>query len=72
MVKYLNNRGNSPITHFQIEDESIIVWFNGGKSYSYSYDGAGIHHVEQMKVLAHNGGGLSAYITQNVRFKYDK
>jgi len=71
MERYLNRRGNSPITHYQIEDERIIVWFKGGKSYSYSYSKAGRNHVEKMKILARNGSGLSAYITQNVRFDYD-
>jgi len=71
MERYSNRRGNSPITHFQIEDERIIVWFKGGKSYSYSYHKAGRSHVEQMKVLARSGSGLSAYITQNVKFAYD-
>lgn len=71
MEKYSNRRGNSPITHFQIESEKIIVWFQGGKSYSYSYRKAGRNHVEQMKVLAKSGSGLSAYITQNVKFAYD-
>lgn len=71
MERYLNKRGNSPITHFQIEDERIIVWFKGGKSYSYSHRKAGRNHVERMKILARSGSGLSAYITQNVRFNYD-
>lgn len=70
MERYLNRRENSPITHFQIEDERIIVWFKRGKSYSYSYGKAGKSHVEQMKILARSGSGLSAYITQNVRFQY--
>lgn len=71
MERYSNRRGNSPITHFQIEDERIDVWFQGGKSNSDSYRKAGRSHVEQMKVLATSGSGLSAYITQNVRFDYD-
>lgn len=71
MERYSNRRGNSPVTHFQIEDERIIVWFSGGKSYSYSYRKAGRTHIEQMKILAKSGSGLSAYITQNVRFDYD-
>lgn len=71
MEKYANNRGNSPVTHFQIEDERITVWFKVGKSYSYSYRKAGKSHVEQMKLLARSGSGLSAYITRNVRFDYD-
>jgi len=73
MEEYLNNSGNSPITHYQIEKLSIIVWFKGGKSYSYSCNGeAGEYNVEKMKELAISGTGLSAYITHNVRFDYDK
>jgi hypothetical protein len=72
MVRYLNKNGNSPITHFQIEAERIIVWFKLGKSYSYSYNKAGQHHVEQMKLLAQKGVRLSAYISYNVKFLYDK
>lgn len=43
----------------------------GGKPYSYSYNRAGRENVEEMKRLANNGAGLSAYITRNVRFLYD-
>lgn len=49
----------------------ITVWFKGGKPYSYSYNRAGGENVEEMKRLANNGAGLSAYITRNVRFLYD-
>ncbi len=70
MEKYANRSGNSPITNFQINDESIIVWF-GRKSYSYSYSKAGSLHVETMKRLAKSGSGLSAYITRNVKYLYD-
>jgi hypothetical protein len=72
MERYSNRRDNSSITHFQIEDERIIVWFKGGKSYSYSYRKANRTHVEQMKILTKSDSGLSAYIMQNVRFDYDK
>jgi len=72
MENYLNNSGNSPITHYKIGNDYVIVRFNGGKDYSYSYLGkAGKSNVETMKILAVNGSGLSAYITKNVRFLYD-
>jgi hypothetical protein len=71
MERYLNTRGNSPVTHFQIEDKRIIIWFKGGKSYTYSYSKAGNEHVEKMKELALNGSGLSAYITHYVKYLYD-
>lgn len=71
MESYLNQSGNSPIIGYKIENDRIVIWFIGGKSYSYSYRKAGRNHVETMKSLARNGSGLSAYITRNVRFDYD-
>jgi hypothetical protein len=73
MEEYLNNSGNSPIEYYEIKTQSIIIWFKGGKSYSYSYEGgAGKNNVEIMKELAVSRSGLSVYITKNVRFDYDK
>lgn len=71
MESYANRSGNSPIIGFEIENDRIIVWFKGGKSYSYSYRKAGKNHVETMKSLARSGSGLSAYITRNVKYNYD-
>jgi hypothetical protein len=70
MERYLNRSGNSPITYYQIEEDRIIIWF-ASKSYSYSYHKAGRIHVENMKELARNGSGLSAYVTKNVKYLYD-
>ena len=68
MEKYLNKRGISPITHFQIEDVRIIVWFEKRiEPYYYSYKKAGAYHVEQMKILAREGSGLCKYITIHVK-----
>lgn len=72
MERYLNKSGNSPITYYQIEETSIIVWFKGAsRSYTYSFRKAGGYHVENMKLLAVSGYGLSAYITKNVKYLYD-
>lgn len=71
MEQYANISGNSPITYYQIENDKIVIWFKGGRSYSYSYQKAGRKHVDTMKSLALSGSGLSAYITRNVRFDYD-
>lgn len=71
MERYKNLSGNSPITHYQIEDDRIIVLFDTGKSYSYSYRRASRYNVERMKVLAKQGKGLCAYITRHVRNLYD-
>ena len=71
MEYYANMRGNSPVIGYEIESNKIIVWFKGGRPYSYSYHKAGASNVEMMKRLARNGSGLSAFITRNVRFLYD-
>lgn len=71
MARYANRSGNSPITHYQINSDSITVWFKGNRSYTYSYRGAGAANVETMKKIAISGSGLSAYITRNVRNDYD-
>jgi hypothetical protein len=71
MSIYANLRGNSQVISYEIEPTRIIVWFRGSRPYSYSYNKAGIANVEEMKRLARNGAGLSAYITHNVRFLYD-
>ena len=71
MNPYANLNGNSPIIGYEIKPTCITVWFEGDKAYSYSYNKAGRINVEEMKRLARNGAGLSAYITHNVRFLYD-
>lgn len=72
MERYQNLSGNSSITYFEINDTSITIWFKGAtKTYTYSYSKAGRLHVEQMKELAFNGSGLSAYITRHVKKLYD-
>jgi len=70
--RYSNRRGNSPVVSYEIEPSRITVWFDGGKRpYSYSYTSAGSRNVEVMKELARDGAGLSAFITQNVRYNYE-
>lgn len=72
MQPYLNLRGNSPIVSYEIEATRIRVMFKGRRVYSYSYASAGAGNIEQMKHLARSGAGLSAYITRNVRFAYER
>jgi len=71
MERYSNRSGNSPITYYEAGSNFITVWFEKGKAYRYSYAKAGSYHVEQMKILAVAGSGLCAYITHNVKYKYD-
>ena len=72
MQPYLNLSGNSAVVSYEIEPTRIRVMFKGGRVYSYSYTSAGADKVERMKSLARSGAGLSAFITRNARYDYEK
>lgn len=72
MQTYANLSGNSPVVAYEIEPTRIRVMFKGGRVYSYSYESAGAGNIEHMKQLARSGSGLSAFITRNVRYAYEK
>lgn len=67
MQMYANLSGQSNISHFQIEDDNVVVVFKGRSkdgcnTYKYSYMSAGRGNVEQMKSLALSGRGLNSFI----------
>jgi hypothetical protein len=69
---YSNFSGTSGVTAYQIEHEGMLVEFNREKIYRYTYASAGKEAVEKMKLLAQQGQGLSPYISQNVKEKYEE
>lgn len=72
MQDYADTDHDSGVSHFEIGESSITVWFKSGrKSYCYSYRKAGSHHVERMKQLAQSGDGLNEYINDHVKKLYD-
>ena len=72
MEKYRNLSGESGVVAYQEGKDFIKVKFMGSEQvYTYSYDSAGIRHVEKMKVLARKGEGLSTYISRYVKDKYE-
>jgi len=72
MKKYRNLSGNSGVAAYETGPGWIKVSFNSGTPYTYSYNKAGKHHVEQMISLAQNGRGLATYINRYVKDLYDK
>ena len=73
MQRYADVNNDSGVIGYEISATSITVWFDGAaRPYTYSYAVAGQHHVERMKQLARSGDGLNAYISYNVKFKYDR
>lgn len=71
MQKYADTDRDSGVDSFEIGASSIIVKFKGtARTYTYSYQSAGQHHVDAMKRLALSGDGLNAYINNHVKYKY--
>ena len=70
MTRYLNLGGNSNIASYSFGATSITVQFRTGRPYTYSYESAGQHNVEHMKILADSGRGLNSFIMRNVKYQY--
>lgn len=66
-----NNSGDSGVEFYEIENTALIVQFVKGGKYRYTYESAGKEHIEEMKRLAIKGKGLSTYITQHVKDRYE-
>jgi hypothetical protein len=58
------------ITSYKILEKGIILEFQYKDLYLYNYEKPGKKHVEQMKILAESGKGLTTYVNQNVRENY--
>jgi hypothetical protein len=69
---YLNLSGNSGVAAYEIEPQGIRVEFIDGPVYLYTYDSAGEENIENMKMLAENGLGLSTFIAQVVKSSYER
>ena len=71
MLQYKNMGGDSSVIAYDIYDDSIIVQFNTGVKYLYTYQSAGIEHIEKMKLFAEQGQGLNSYIRLYATDKYE-
>lgn len=72
MPRYKNLEGNSGVSAYQIGSDSIAVAFGPDDIYLYTYASAGKKMIEKMKKLAIAGKGLSTYISQKVKDKFEK
>ncbi|MGV3461187.1 MAG: hypothetical protein ACO1N9_12115 [Flavobacterium sp.] len=71
MKAYANIKGDSGVTAYEIKPDAILVEFGHDTLYKYSYKSAGKAVVDKMKLLAAKGRGLSTYISQKVKDKYE-
>ena len=73
MEIYKNKSGDAGVKTFETGPDFIKVRFrDSSKIYKYSYTSPGKEHVEHMKILARQGAGLTTYISQNVKSKFEK
>lgn len=70
MRPYKNLRGNSGVEAFEIEADAIVIRFHGGATYRYTHAATGRDEVEEMKMRALAGRGLSTFISQRVGKRY--
>jgi hypothetical protein len=71
MKRYGNASGNSGVVAYEIGADWIKIKFRSDDVYIYSYSGAGIKNIEEMKKLALEGKGLATYINKYVSELYD-
>ncbi|HEY0029256.1 MAG TPA: hypothetical protein VGC65_00745 [Bacteroidia bacterium] len=72
MNLYKKTNSDSGVYAYEIKPEAIVVQFNDGKTYLYTYQSAGRKYIEEMKRLAETGKGLTTFINKNVKKKYEK
>jgi hypothetical protein len=71
MKRYANKDKTSPITHFAIESDRIVIWYTEiPEPYIYTQSKIGKLHLQELINRAISGRGLSTYINQNVKEKF--
>ena len=72
MQRYRNLDGSSGVVAYATGPDFVRIRFrNQDKVYTYSHDSAGQEHVENLKLLAAAGRGLSTYISRHVHDLYE-
>jgi hypothetical protein len=72
MPRYKNLSGESGVLAYEIGDRSITVRFTGGDRYLYTDGSAGAENIAEMQRLATLGTGLSTFISQVIRDRYER
>lgn len=72
MHPYKNSSRDTGVVAYEAGDNGIAVKFRDGSVYLYTIKSAGKTAVEKMKSLAEKGKGLTTYINQYVKDRYEK
>lgn len=71
MIKYKNLSGKSGVSEYLIGDDFIKIKFITDDIYVYTYASARRKTIDNMKSFAQKGKGLSTYISQIVKEKFE-
>jgi len=72
MQPYKNHNRDTGVVAYETGDNGIAVKFRDGSVYLYTIESAGPTAIKKMKSLAKKGEGLTTYINQHVRERYEK
>ena len=72
MPRYRNLSGDSGVVAYETTSDSITLTFINGERYLYGAQRPGRAEVDQMKMLATLGRGLSTFVSQHVRDRYER
>ena len=72
MQQYKNSNRNTGVVAYEPCEDGIAVEFRDGSIYLYTIKSAGVAVINKMKALAKKGEGLTTYINQHVKDKYEK
>jgi hypothetical protein len=72
MQRYKNLSGESGVVAYEIGKRSITVRFTNGDRYIYTDQSAGADNIAEMQRLATLGTGLSTFISQVIRDRYER
>ncbi len=70
MTRYKSANLDTGVIAFETDDDEIKVKFRDGSVYLYTAKSAGAVAIAEMKALAKKGVGLTTYINQHVRDRY--
>ena len=71
MHPYQSSNHDTGVIAYQNGTDHIAVQFKDGTVYLYTNKSAGSNSISQMKKLAEAGAGLTTYINQHVKDRYE-
>jgi hypothetical protein len=72
MQLYKNSNRDTGVVAYEPNKDGIAIEFRDGSVYLYTIKSAGAVAITEMKALAKKGEGLTTFINQHVKDRYEK